>query len=425
MLLVIVSIGVLGAIDSATRATAEERHRARAHGIAQADQARMRSMQISNLSNLNETGTVTQDGTPYTVVSRGDYVTDATGTSSCAAGTASADYIKTTSTVTWPSMGSRPPVVSNSIVAPPNGSISDTAGALAIGVEDSRNVGIPNVGLSGSGAGSFSGVTGDNGCAIFGNLPAGNYTLNAAVSDLVDKDGKSPAPLTTSVVAGSTNTVVLQYDDPGSIPVNFKTRVYGTNNLVDSSADSILTFNTGMTVARVFPDNPGPRLASIEATNMFPFTSPYSVYAGTCEGDNPDPVGIPSPPPAIAQVDVPQGAAAPQTTLELPALHVTVYSGPDTSSAPVPDATVEVRDTNCSDFLRTFTTNAQGQLDDPGLPYSDYNVCASGVADTGTTRHRTTGTAGSPLDPSVTDTASGTVLNLFLAGAGSASGTCP
>lgn len=425
VLLVIVSVGVLGAIDSATRATSEERHHARAAGIAQSDQARMRSMQISDLSNLNETRTVSQDGTPYSVVSRGDYVTDATGTSSCAAGTASADYVKTTSTVSWPSMGNRPPVVSNSIVAPPNGSISDTSGALAVGVENSRNEGIAGVGLSGSGAGTFSGVTGENGCAIFGNLPAGNYTLNAAVSALVDKDGNSSAPQATSVVAGSTNTVVLQYDDPGSIPVNFKTRAYGTNGLVDSSADQIVTFNTGMTAARLFPGTSGARLASINATSMFPFTSPYSVYAGTCQGDNPDPTGGPSPPPAIQYVDVPQGAAAPTTTIELPALHVTVYRGSTTSSAPAPNATVKVRDLNCSDFLRTFTTNAQGRLDDPGLPYSDYSVCASGLADDDTIMRRATGTAGSPAHPSVTSMATGTVLNLFLAGTGSASGTCP
>ena len=68
------------------------------------------------------------DGTPYEVSSAGEFVTDSTGTASCTQGSASADYIRITSTVSWPSIGSRPPALVQSLVAPPNGSISDTAG---------------------------------------------------------------------------------------------------------------------------------------------------------------------------------------------------------------------------------------------------------------------------------------------------------
>ena len=105
----------------------------------------MRSMRISDLANLNQTRTVTEEGTNYTVVSRGDFVTDSTGTASCDEGTASADYIKITSTVTWPSIGSRPPILAEGIVSPPSGSIAADRGALAIEVDDAQNNGIPNV----------------------------------------------------------------------------------------------------------------------------------------------------------------------------------------------------------------------------------------------------------------------------------------
>jgi Tfp pilus assembly protein PilV len=418
VLVVIVAVGVLGAIDSATRATAEERHRAQAHTIAQDDLARMRSMRISDLSNLFQTRTVTIDAQRYTVLSEGRYVTDATGTSSCEAGTASADYIETTSTVTWPSMGSRPPVVLNSIVAPPNGTVSETAGALAVGIEGADGEGIPGIVLTGTGASAFSGQTGSNGCAIFGNLPAGNYTLTVQVAgDLVDKDGKSPAPQTTSVVAGSTNTLVLVYDEPGTIPVRFQTRDY-TDTVVDSTADSIVVFNTGMTTPRTFGVTTGPPVNSIEADGLFPFTSPYSVYAGTCQGNNPDPAGSANPPPSIASVGVPPGGPALATTLLLPALHLTVYEGIDSSSPPAANATVEITDLNCSDHLRTYTTNALGRLDDPGLPVSDYSVCAEGQI-AGVARHNTIG----PV--TVEDTATPVVRDIPLTGAGSTTGPCP
>ena len=204
-------------------------------------------------------------------------------------------------------------MVSASLVAPPNGSISANSGGLAIAVEDADNVGIPGVGISGSGAGSFTGTTGSTGCVIFGNLPAGTYTVTVSgvASGLVDRDGNAPGPVTTSVVGESTNTLVLQYDDPGDIPVTFRTRNY-SNQLVASAADSIVVFNTGLSVARVF-GTVGSQQTTLTAAPMFPFTSDYAVYAGTCEGDNPNPSGL-DPPPAPAAIGsalVPPGGTAP------------------------------------------------------------------------------------------------------------------
>jgi hypothetical protein len=425
--MVTISLAALAAIDSATRSTAQERNRAQAHGVAQADQARMRSMRISDLANLNQTRTVTEEGNDYTVVSRGDYVTDATGTASCDEGTASADYIRITSTVTWPGIANRPAVATESIVSPSSGSISADRGALAIEVDDAQNVGIPGIPVSGSGAGSFSGTTGSTGCVIFGNLPAGDYTLSVSgiASGLVDHDGNPPDNHPTSVVGQSTNTVVLQYAEPGSIPVTFTTRVGG--NLVASQADSIVVFNTGMSTPKTF-GTPGTPATTIMASNLFPFSSPDAVYAGTCEGDNPNP-NDDEPPPvpeAVASVMVPAGATAPQTTIQLPALFITVRSGTSSFNpgSLVSGATVRVADRNCPDdpttgFKRTFTTNSQGTLADPGLPYSDYDVCVGNSS-----KHKTV------TGVSVKDMTNGTTLSTFYLGTsvgsnGWVSGACP
>jgi Tfp pilus assembly protein PilV len=420
LLVVMISLGALGAVDAATRSSAEERHRAEAAGLAQQDQARMRSMRISDLANLNQTKTVTQDGTPYTVDSRGNFATDSTGTASCVPGTASADYIKITSTVSWPSMGSRPPAVSESIVSPPNGSVAADRGALAIQVDDAGNNGVAGVGLSGSGPGSFSGSTGSTGCAIFGDLPAGNYTLTPSGSSLVDRDGNVPAPQGTSVIGASTNTLALQYDHPGSIPVSFTTRVGGS--LVPSSADSVMVFNTGMTTAKAF-GTVGSPAATVTATSLFPFTSPDTVYAGSCTGDNPNPNNDSNPPgaAAMASVAVPPGGTAPATTIQLPALKLTVWSGLSALApgSPVSGAHVRVSDTNCAtgggaQVKRTFTTNSAGQLPDPGLPYSIYDVCA----DNGVKRVSANGV-------SVEDLGNGTSLDLYVGSVIGLPGACP
>jgi Tfp pilus assembly protein PilV len=428
ILLVVVSIGVFKGFDAATRSSAEERHRAQAHTLAEADLSRMRGMRISDLSNLNETSTFTQDGVTYTINSRGDFQTDATGTASCEEGTASADYILVSSTVTWASIGSRPPVVASTLVAPPNGSVSANSGALAIAVEDSQNLGIPGVTVTGSGAASFSGTTGPTGCFIVGNLPAGNYTLNVAgvASGLVDVNGDPPGPVDTSVVGESTNTVVLQYDNPGSVVVSFTTKPYGGGAVVPSSADSIVAFNTGMTAARAFPPTPGARVASITADQLFPFTSDYAIYAGTCEGDDPNSLAnnpnqldpAPGEQAILSALVPPGGSPAPPTTIQLPALHMTVYTGTTTGSLRAAGATVRLRDLNCADFQRTLTTNLSGQFADPGLPFTDYQAC---VHDPITNQHKNINLIS--LND-VNEFTGGTVTNVFM-GSGTSPGSCP
>jgi hypothetical protein len=375
----------------------------------------MRSMRISDLSNLNQTRTVTQDGTDYTVQSRADFVTDATGTASCEEGVASADYLKVTSTVTWPSIGTRPPVMAATIVAPPNGSVSPSSGGLAIAIEDSQNVGIPGIGVSGSGPGSFSGVTDETGCAMFGNLPAGDYslTLSGIASGLVDRDGNPPQSQDISVVAESTNTVVLQYDDPGSIPVDFSTIPYGGGSPVPSTNDSIVVFNSGMTVARTF-GTVGTRTTAITAASLFPFTSPYSVYAGTCEGNAP----IDDESAAIADVTLPPGGSVP-ATVQLPALHLVAYTGTTTGSPRAVNAVVTIEDDFCptidgTPFWRTYTTDSLGQLPDPGLPASRYDIC---VRTADSTDRRVINNV------NVQSVTSGTALNVFLGS--TTGGSCP
>ncbi len=418
LLSVILAIAALSVVDAATRASGEERNRAEADGLAEQDQARMRSMSIGDLANLFETRTVAVDNNDYTIESRAEFVSDNTGTATCTPGSASADYLRVTSTVTWPTMGGRPPVKAASIVTPPNGSIAADRGALAVQVDDAQNLGISGVGLSGTGAGSFTGSTGSAGCAIFGNLPAGNYTLTPSGSGLVDKDGNPPAHQTTSVIAGTTNTVALQYDQPGAIDVTFTTKVGG--DLFESEADSVVVFNTGMTEAKEFGEL-GTSAAEISAEPVFPFASPVTAYAGTCEGNNPNPTGETDPPgaAAMANVTVPAGGRI-DATIQLPALHLTVWSGTSQSApgTPVPGAQVLVADRNCSTDdvpdTRAFATDANGGLANPGLPWSSYDVCAQDR-----TRHVVA------EDVRVKDLDQGTDLDLYMGGTGAAAGPCP
>jgi type II secretory pathway pseudopilin PulG len=423
VVVVLVMIATFGALESAGRATAEQRHHAESYAIAQKDQARLRSLQISELSGLDETTTVNAGGAEYTVHSTGEFVNDTTGSASCDEGTNTSDYISITSAVSWPSIGERDPTMIKSIVAPPNGSLSDDTGALAVVVRDGAGNGIEGIPLTGTGAGSFSGPTGPTGCILFTDLPEGNYTLTpSTASGVVDADGDPPIPITASVVAQSTNTVVLRYDTPGSINVTFKTRINGT--VVATTQDTIVVFNTGMTEAATY-GTVGTRVTTLAATSLFPFSSPDAVYAGSCAENNPDPdeLGDPAVAGAKADVSVISNQATP-AEIQLPALDLTVKTG-NSSSSPgtvLSGATVKITDTQCSvggtPVKRTYTTNASGKLSTPGMPFGIYDICAWRSS---TNRRNTL--SGVPVQTTTTDT----VRTIYLgsSASGSSSGACP
>ena len=188
---------------------------------------------------------------------------------------------------------------------------------------------------------------------IFADLPAGNYTLtpSGVASGLVEHNGNPPAIKTVSVIAGSTSTVPLLYDRPGAIldQITDSPREAASNSL--ASRYSVVVFNTGMTTAKAFGTHSGARKSEVRRQPLFPFTSPDTVYAGSCEGDNPNPKNETSPPgaAAMASVIVPAGGTAATATIQLPVLNLNVWSGTSAKSpgSRVKSAHVIVSDTHC------------------------------------------------------------------------------
>ena len=259
---------------------------------------------------------------------------------------------------------------------------------------------------------------------------SGNYNLSfgGTAAGKVDPDGAAPTSQTVSVVAGSTNTVEYIFDRPGRIQnVAFTTRDYG-NVLDPMTWDSIVVDNTGMATARVFTATRALNITT--PSTLFPFTSPYSVYAGTCGLNNPG-TGA-----GLGSGTVPVGGSLnPGPTIQLPSLQVTLWSGTapgaSTQGSRVSGGDVVVRDTRPGCLVtRTLTTNtnANGQVPDDasgrpmiGLPYgNDYEVCAVNGAQN---RKRVI-----PDFVLTSSGATGTPLDVYMGASGGTSGTgltCP
>lgn len=428
LVLAIVASGVLALLQSTTRSAGVQRDSAKGYAIAQEDQSRLRSMRLNDLDGMSQITHPKLDGTTFNVESTGVFVNNNEGAISCTGENIKPDYVRITSKVTWPGMGSRKPTVIRSVFSPVNGSLNANNGAIVVSVLNSAGGGLSGVGMSLTGPTTTVRTTDETGCAIFGDIPAGNYTMTPTAVGLVGENGKPPAAKTVGVTMGATKPVELRYDLPGSFAAPFVYRVGSSTELKPSSQSSIMVFNQGLETAKSFSSVGGVPAATIEGKELFPFTSPYAVYAGSCTSNNPNPkseAGAPGA-AAVTPIIVPRGAAYPPPvpSVQVPALNLTVKTG----STPIIGAKVKVTGT-CS-FERNYTTVEKlngkvvekGVLADPGLPWGTYEVCASAKVLEGKTEVSRRIKKSSIVVQNLT---SGTALNLDVSGSGSESGkTC-
>ena len=138
-------------------------------------------------------------------------------------------------------------------------------------------------------------------------------------------------------------------------------------------------------------------LASIDAPQLFPFTSAYAVFAGNpdCVLNNPTQNGVADP-----GLLSPPGAGNLTFRQQLPALNVVgqVSGGPPTGQLRVRITSATPGCAAWSIVRLTFPTatpqaDPLGWLADPGLPYGSYNVCVDNSPISASPRRISTTTA--------------------------------
>jgi type II secretory pathway pseudopilin PulG len=386
LIVVIVGGAVLTLLQTTARSAGDQRRHATAFSLAQEDQSRLRTSRLATLNNLQQTREVKVDGTTYTVESTGVFVNSGSGTASCTEGYESADYAKIGSTVTWPGIGSRKPVRLESIVAPSSGSLDPSHGSLTISATNAAGVPLSGVSISGTGPGTFSGSTDESGCASFTDLPEGNYTMTTSANGLVDENGDAVGNRLVGVIASGNQTVVMRFDSPGTAIVDFKYRDDSSGELKAAPVDSMFLYHPELSGSGVVKGDPGGSKETPRSASLFPFTTPYTVYAGSCTSNNPNPdeeEGAPGE-AAMAGVTVPSGEIG-EAEVQVPALYATVKYG----SSLVENAEVVITDDECKEgsqyVERDYVSNNEGRQSEgggtdatePALPWGRYNVCAA------------------------------------------------
>jgi Tfp pilus assembly protein PilV len=422
VLIALVVVASLTGLDSTNRSVALQRARSQADALAQQDEDQLRGEPVAKLSELSRTREVVESGTKYTIISTSQYVADATATASCSSSTPSADYLQTTSKVTWPSLGVGKPVVETSVISPPPGA------ALIVQVTESGTP-IQGATVQVTGPSPATVETSTNGCAILAVLP-GEDQIHVSKSGYVDPnwyaDSHDDLSVTRSVYLPAETTAKEGYylGRAGRLAVSFT-----TTGVISPEGDSFVAHNSGMATFKPVVEAYKATVESPMTVYPFPGTSPYTVYAGECEADRPKALNAGNP---EVEVVVPAGgtAAVPVTQ---PPVKIKVMSGTgpgaSTEGSLVTTGSGYTTDSGCG-TKRVFASTPLGALPRPGLPYGNYTMCVTN----GTRRWEGSFSNNAPTGPSTAWTNGGTsggnaIIYLGTSPSGSPSGTslgsCP
>ena len=396
LIIVIIGLGVLESIDRSARLGGQQKAQAIAGNVAQSEQEQVRALPLSQQSNLRRASTVSIAGETYSIASRADWITDASGGADCTTSGASADYLKLSTVVTWGQQGTRKPVTLESLITPGVRSFGANQGSLAVQVLDRNGAGVSGLQLNLSGAASLSDTTNASGCVLWGYLTAGSgYTLGfSRTPDWVTPDGSQVVSKPVAVVGDQTSNVALLYDRGGYLRTSFVTRsTAGGADIATNPRYAHVTHTGGGGVSVSYPPAGSPATGStITSGLLFPFSSPYTVQPDTCAASETPAVPedpVPEDPSAPTPVTglVTSGITTTTTTLRIPSPNIRVRSG--SPITPLVGATVRVT-TPCGTVIKRTTTTG-GVLADPGYPYaSSLAICASdGTRQVLTTRTNT------------------------------------
>lgn len=384
VLVAIIAVATLTGFDAAGRATADERQHNEATLLAGQDQEELRGMNVTELGRL---GTVTKtteaiDGTKYQITSEAHFVSAAKEAFACESTGANADYLQTTSKVTWPALGTREAVSQSSIVAVP------TSTSLLVNVHNQANETVEGASVKVTGKTTGTTVeqlTPASGCVIFGALSDTEVGITGTKTGWINEKLESEPPATEAQL--STTSLVSKtfvIANPGALLVEFES----AGSTAGVQGDTVYVAHTGAPEKTL--GTAGTYSSTISVQGLWPYQtpgsppgeSPYTVYAG-CKGLDPGLTASPNPVTGgKKEVNTPFPQVNPgQVThvkVELPAVNVQVFEGESSAKPGALDAGAEAKLTFCG-ASRVMKTTSTGALEHPYQPYTKLTLCLTQV----------------------------------------------
>lgn len=397
MLVAVIVVGLLNGFDAASNATTDQRLHADASLLAAQSQEELRSDPINTLSPLEHTPhvyTQTIGNQTFTVTERTKFIEGAsegeneecTATTSGASNTSSG-YLKIISEVSWHELqaSTARKLVTRSIVTGKR-----PGDALEVDVNNGGSPAQPVEGASVIASGLTT-ATGAQGCAVY-NFQTEKEPESTTAT--VSKTGWVTPSGATEFKSGSITLVPnlvthypIELGQAGAILGEF------TNQKKPVTGDTFVAYNTGMNLAPNFElggTNSTYATSTYSstaqtATNLFPFSTAWAVYAGNCPADNPEGASggsVHTEPVTVI------GGATTKIAVPISYTKLEVYTGSSSTkkeSLTTAKDEVKITEPECASSIPDNGTtannvhqqylNGSGALTNPYQPYGKHKLC--------------------------------------------------
>jgi Tfp pilus assembly protein PilV len=381
----ILMLGIAQTLGMGLQLTRTDRHRSVAANLASQDMDAIRSADFADV--VAKSYTTSVDGVNYDVNRSLTWETKSATSGPCNTTNPNPQVLRVHVSVTWPNMSGVRPVVSDTVLAPPIGSFDPNTGHIAVKVTDRDGNPTQFVTVQQTGPESQTTLTDGDGCAFLAFLPAGTYTIKLSEPGYVDPKMNPTPTITSAVVVGATKAAPFQYDRAARIDV---TMAGGAGTPIPNDLPVTVWSNNSKNVT----------IAGVGATRtingLFPFSSGYYAWAGSCadadpEGDHIVDDGSGAPKnlgkywPGATRgtlMSVDAGGSA-TTTLGLHDAAVHVVNAGGVAQAGVTVVAVHDSDNVCSGATHVLgTTDAAGNLT-AALPFGTWKLQVQGKSPSG------------------------------------------
>jgi hypothetical protein len=431
VVLLILSMATLSLLDGAQATSQNQASRSVASSLAHSDLDRVRQMKLETVEGLDEARDEVVNGITFHIATRADWTSDSNTVINCTSTDANGgQYLRISSTVTWPGMKAIQPVAAESIMTPRAGDLDPRFGSLAVQVQD--HDGKPLAGTLVEVQGQ-SMTTGPTGCVTFGRLIEGDSTLKWMQSGYVTQASTSPGTDDVTIVRNTKGSASVSLGLATSIPITVK------NDAATNGAWNAVSVKSG-TFRRILPDVTSSTMKTFyTASGLYPWAGGYSVYAGDCIGNDPTTYGVNAaafgaafPGSSVASAPGTSTAGASAYLRATPSFTVKAASSGSVQlnyRYKVSTATQMQRtppETLChGGASATLSVSGTGTVPAVPLPYGIWDLCVDNGSRNYTFSVKNTPDGGTPA-PTTSIGATGTPnVNLTTTGSGVTSGACP
>jgi hypothetical protein len=273
-------------------------------------------------------------------------------------------------------VGSKP-VSESSLVAVSN---AYAKGSLAIKIKDRNAAPVPGVAITVNNPVSRSGTTNADGCVVWDGLDTGAYFGSFSKTGYVDQSGVNVVTPVNgwNVTTGSSAISTHIYDQAGSANFKFVGKI-GATQYTGAVASGITVKHLNMPTANNVRSATFTASSTAGVGSLFPFLTPYTAWAGSCDANTP-PTG------GAASVTVPAGTVATPNpvTIEMPVINLRVRRNSANYATATGDVSVRPVDSTCGPEIYLPDSDSAGVPGGSGttgnaaraLPYGSYVACA-------------------------------------------------